>query len=234
MTDSPEKKPTMANVGDTDSAQGSTTDVADARVQANEKPAQTTEDDDQYPSILKMVLLSSAALVVIFLIALDQASNPHAHTQASGRANPNSNPDHRRHGYPKDNGRVRGPQRRVVVRSRLLHDLRRRPAVGRQAVQVLRHQVDLPGLNAHLRARQPALRRGPELEDHGRRPRHRRPGRRLPRRRRLQHRVADGPARQAAHDDGRPRHDLRRCRRHRAATRWRLHRQGDVEVVFLH
>ncbi|PNH38507.1 hypothetical protein VD0003_g10243, partial [Verticillium dahliae] len=69
--DSQEKKPTPANV-DTDSTQASSTDVADARVKANDEPSQAT-DDDQYPSGLKMVLLSSAALIVIFLIALDQA-----------------------------------------------------------------------------------------------------------------------------------------------------------------
>ncbi|PNH59527.1 hypothetical protein VD0001_g9924, partial [Verticillium dahliae] len=50
--DSQEKKPTPANV-DTDSTQASSTDVADARVKANDEPSQAT-DDDQYPSGLKM------------------------------------------------------------------------------------------------------------------------------------------------------------------------------------
>ncbi|XPS68738.1 hypothetical protein M3J09_001024 [Ascochyta lentis] len=71
MTNLPEKTPTLANVGDTESAQDSNTDVGDARVQANEKNGETTSDD-QYPTGMKLVLLSSAALVSIFLIALDQ------------------------------------------------------------------------------------------------------------------------------------------------------------------
>ena len=84
MADSPEKMPTMANAGDADSApEGSATDVADdARAQAKEKPTRST-DDDQYPSGLKMVLLTSAALVVIFLIALDQARGPHSSPHTS-------------------------------------------------------------------------------------------------------------------------------------------------------
>ncbi|EGY14473.1 MFS gliotoxin efflux transporter GliA [Verticillium dahliae VdLs.17] len=42
--DSQEKKPTPANV-DTDSTQASSTDVADARVKANDEPSQATDDD---------------------------------------------------------------------------------------------------------------------------------------------------------------------------------------------
>ncbi|KAK4229590.1 major facilitator superfamily domain-containing protein [Podospora fimiseda] len=60
------------NGGDTDSTRfdsgGSTTDVADTSF----KPPLRNSEDDQYPSGLKTVLLSSAALVCIFLIALDQ------------------------------------------------------------------------------------------------------------------------------------------------------------------
>ena len=41
MTDSPETKPTMATIGDTDFTEGFTMDIADARAQANEKPGQT-------------------------------------------------------------------------------------------------------------------------------------------------------------------------------------------------
>ena len=47
----------------------SNTDTVDA-----EKPVNAELDDDQYPHGLKLVVLAAAALVAVFLIALDQVS----------------------------------------------------------------------------------------------------------------------------------------------------------------
>lgn len=74
----PNEKATMV-VGETDSPKPSTlnnpdvNNVGGSDSEHPEKPAQFMTDD-QYPRGLKLVLLTGASLIAVFLIALDQVS----------------------------------------------------------------------------------------------------------------------------------------------------------------
>lgn len=80
----PDQKAIMA-VGETDSPKPSTLNqpnansVGDSDNARPEKPVQAMTDD-KYPHGLKLVILAGAALIAVFLIALDQVSTLSTHS----------------------------------------------------------------------------------------------------------------------------------------------------------
>lgn len=84
-------------------------DEAGAKIPSTHHPSQTFElgnpsnvvgkdlEEDQYPHGVKLIVLASASIVAVFLIALDQVRGLLSILRV---LSVNRNPDHRRYSYP--------------------------------------------------------------------------------------------------------------------------------------
>jgi len=109
----PNEKAIMA-VGETDSSKPSTlntpgvNNVSDSDSTQPENPVQEMTDD-QYPHGLKLVILTGASIVAVFLIALDQVSTLPTHSNTEKNISNTKRIDHRWHSDSQDYGRVPWP-----------------------------------------------------------------------------------------------------------------------------